>query len=213
MIHAHKKEHIVYAGKSLDEAKKVAIMIHGRGANPHSILDLAQHLQLDDYALIAPAADQNTWYPYSFMAPIGQNQPGLDSAVGLLSEIWQDLQQRGFRKQDVAIIGFSQGACLTLEFPTRHAGPWGAIISFTGGLIGDQIYADHYAGDFEGAPVFIGSSDQDPHVPESRIEESRQVIEKMNGNITVKIYPGMGHTINEDEISHANTLLQQVGRA
>ncbi|HAA14508.1 MAG TPA: phospholipase [Cytophagales bacterium] len=204
---------VVYAGKSLDEAKKVAILIHGRGASPQSILELSQFLHLDDYALIAPAADMRTWYPYSFMAPIGENQPGLDSAITLLDDIWKDLEARGFRPQDVAFIGFSQGACLTLEYPTRNAKPWGAIISFTGGLIGDQIYSDHYQGDLQQAPVFIGSSDEDPHVPESRIEESRQLIEKMNGNIQVKIYPGLGHTIADDEIDIANTMLSQVGRA
>ena len=213
MIQKHQFSDIVYAGKPLEEAKKVAIMIHGRGASPQSMLEMSQFLALDDYALIAPAADQRTWYPYSFMAPIGSNQPGLDSAIGLLHEIWQDLESRGFRPQDVAFIGFSQGACLTLEYPTRHAKPWGAVIAFTGGLIGDQIYADHYQGDFQQAPIFIGSSDEDPHVPESRIEESRQLIEQMNGNIQVKIYPGLGHTIADDEVDVANQLLKPVGRA
>lgn len=207
----HSPAQVVYAGQPLETAKKVAILTHGRGAAPQNILDLTNHLALAGFALIAPAADQHTWYPKSFIAPIQENQPGLDSAIDLYYGLWADLQTRGFKAHQVAFVGFSQGACLTLEFPTRNAQRWGGIIAFSGGLIGDRIYREHYSGSFQDTPIFMGCSDQDSHVPKSRLEESKTILEEMGASLTYKIYPGMGHTMIQDEFDQANAILSKIG--
>lgn len=202
----HQKKFIT-AGRKLADAKKVLIMLHGRGASAEDILSLADYLDVKDYALIAPQASQHTWYPYSFLAPPAQNEPGLSSALAVLKEIVDDLLRDGFTSQQIYFLGFSQGACLTLEFTTRHARQWGGVVAFTGGLIGDSIYKENYKGDFGGTPVFIGSSNPDPHVPAERVNASTALLQSMNASVTEKIYPNMGHTVSEDEIAQANKLV------
>jgi phospholipase/carboxylesterase len=202
----HRKE-IVTGGKKIEDAQKVLIMLHGRGAPAHDILGLATHLDVSDFALVAPQATNYTWYPYSFLAPPKQNEPWLTSALGLIDEIVGDIRKAGISEEQIFFAGFSQGACLTLEYVTRHAKKWGGVAAFTGGLIGDKLYPENYSGDFNGAPIFIGTSDPDPHIPVHRVHETTQQLTRMNANVTEKIYPNMGHTINEDEIQQANTLI------
>jgi len=202
----HKKE-LLAAGKSLEEASKVLIMVHGRGASANSILGLAAHLNVNDYALIAPQATNNTWYPYSFLAPPAENEPWLSSALSLLRSIVDDLKEKQIKEENISFVGFSQGACLTLEFVARNATRYGGVAAFTGGLIGDTIYTDNYSGDFKGTPVFLGSSDPDMHVPVERVDDTASLLEKMGAGVTKKIYKQMGHTISQDEINRANTLI------
>ena len=202
----HKNEFIT-AGQSLEVASKVLIMIHGRGGSAEDILGLSGHLQVNDFALLAPKATNNTWYPYSFLMPPSQNEPWLTSALQVLKEIVTDLETKGFTKNNIYLLGFSQGACLTLEFATRNATGYGGIVAFTGGLIGDKIYEENYAGNFQGTPVFIGTSDPDPHVPVQRVRDSELILQKLNASVTVKVYKGMGHTINQDEIDWANKII------
>jgi len=202
----HKKEFIA-AGKNLEEASKVLFMIHGRGGTAEDILGLSDHLNVHEFALLAPKATNNTWYPYSFLAPPSQNEPWLSSALQVLKEIVNDLAAKGFSEKSIYFLGFSQGACLTLEFVTRNATRYGGVVAFTGGLIGDKVYAENYKGDFSGTPVFIGTSDPDPHVPVQRVNESELILQKMNANITKKIYKGMGHTINQDEIDTVSKII------
>lgn len=202
----HNKE-ILTAGKSVDTARKVLIMIHGRGAGAEDILSLADHLKVSDFALLAPQAANHTWYPYSFLMVPSQNEPWLSSALQLLKEMVNDLTAKGISESNIYFLGFSQGACLTLEFVTRNATRYGGVIAFTGGLIGDKVYTENYKGDFSGTPVFIGTSDPDPHVPVTRVNESTALLEKMNAVVTKKIYKNMGHTINQDEIRIANELI------
>jgi phospholipase/carboxylesterase len=202
----HQKK-IFTAGKELTEAKKVLVMVHGRGAFAEDILSLAGYFNLKDFALIAPQAENNTWYPYSFLMPPKQNEPWLSSALNVLSEIVKDINDAGIASTQIYFLGFSQGACLTLEFVTRNARKWGGVIAFTGGLIGDKIYAENYGGDFMNTPVFIGSSDPDPHVPVERVNASTTIIKNRHAAVTTKIYPVMGHTINKDEIDQANSLI------
>jgi len=202
----HKKK-IITAGKSLKETNKALIMIHGRGATAEDILSLADHLAVNDYALIAPQATNNTWYPFSFLAPPQQNEPWLSSALSLLTEIITDLNSENITTNHIYFVGFSQGACLTLEFVTRNAKKYGGVVAFTGGLIGDKIYAENYKGDFENTPVFIGSSNPDPHVPVERVNASSDILKSMHANVVTKVYDNMGHTINEDEIQNANRLI------
>ncbi|WP_315820370.1 alpha/beta hydrolase [Paraflavitalea speifideaquila] len=182
-------------------------MIHGRGGTAENIHSLAQHLHLQDYALLAPQATDNTWYPYSFMAPLQQNEPYLSSALSVVQDLVNDLIAQGFTEKQLYFLGFSQGACLTLEFVARNASRYGGVVAFTGGLIGDRIYKDHYTGDFKNTPIFIGTSDPDMHVPVERVYATSNILRDMNANVTEKVYPNMGHTITQDEIDQANTLI------
>ena len=202
-IDMHKKQFIA-AGKKLEAASKVLIMLHGRGAGAEDILSLAGHLDVSDFALIAPQAASHSWYPYSFLVPPVQNEPWLSSALSVLKEIVSEIKAQGIKIENIYFLGFSQGACLTLEFVTRNADKYGGIVAFTGGLIGDKIYPENYNGDFSGTAVFIGTSDPDPHVPVGRVNESAGILETMNAKVTKKIYKNMGHTINQDEIKTVN---------
>jgi len=202
----HKKE-IVYSGKALDEAKRALILIHGRGATAESMLPLADHLDLDDFAILAPQATRNTWYPYSFLMPADKNEPWLTGALDLLDDMVGDLTKKGFSSEQIYISGFSQGACLSLEFAARNARRWGGIMAFTGGLIGEEINTENYKGDFEGTPVFIGTSDPDPHIPVTRARDSARIIQSMNAQVKLEIYPDIGHTVIPEELDVANAFV------
>lgn len=198
----HTKQYIT-KGQELGADSKVIIMIHGRGANAEDILSLANYLPLQDFTLIAPQATNHTWYPYSFMAPVHQNEPWLSSAIGLIGDLVTDLRSVGVKDEHIFFLGFSQGACLTLEYTVRNAARYGGVIAFTGGLIGNNLNTENYTGDYEGTPVFIGTSDPDPHVPLERVNESEKILQALHANVLVKVYKGMGHTINQDEIDQA----------
>ncbi len=198
---------IIKAGSPLKEAKKALIMIHGRGGSAEDILSLSYYLNVKDYALLAPQAKDNSWYPYSFIAPISQNEPWLSSALDLVKETLDEIIAEGISSENACLLGFSQGACLTLEFAARNAGKFGGIVAFTGGLIGDKIHTENYKGDFKNTPVFIGTSNPDPHVPVQRVRETTGILKSMHADVTEKIYTGMGHTISEDEIAMANELV------
>jgi len=202
----HQKR-IVTAGQPLSDATKALVLLHGRGATAEDILGLAGEFQVPGFALIAPQATNYTWYPYSFMAPINQNEPWLSSALQLVTDTVNDIRNAGIKDENIYFAGFSQGACLTLEYVTRNARRWGGAAALTGGLIGDRIYGEHYSGDFAGTPIFIGTSNPDPHVPVERVNASTVLIKGMNANVVEKVYPGMGHTINRDEITIANKML------
>jgi phospholipase/carboxylesterase len=199
----HKKE-IRTDGVDLAMAKKAMILLHGRGAPAEDILGLATHLEVKNFALIAPQATNYTWYPYSFLAPPKQNEPWLTSALSLVGAIVDDIRKSGIAEENIFFGGFSQGACLTLEFVTRNARKWGGVAAFTGGLIGDKLYQENYKGDFGGTPVFIGSSDPDPHIPVQRVHETVRTLKAMNASVQDKIYANMGHTISTEEITLAN---------
>ncbi len=202
----HKKE-IVYSGKALDEAKRALILIHGRGATAESMLPLADHLDLDDFAILAPQATRNTWYPYSFLMPADKNEPWLTGALDLLDDMVGDLTMKGFGSEQIYISGFSQGACLSLEFAARNARRWGGIMAFTGGLIGEEINTGNYKGDFEGTPVFIGTSDPDAHIPVERARDSAKIIQSMNARVKLEIYRDIGHTVIPEELDAANAFV------
>ena len=201
------KKNIITAGKKLNEASRALVMIHGRGGSAEDILSLAAYLNVKDYALIAPQATGNTWYPLSFLAPPSQNEPWLSSALQLLAEVVSDIKEEGIKEENICFLGFSQGACLTLEYVTRNAARYGGVIAFTGGPIGDKIYRENYKGDFAVRPVFIGTSHPDPHVPVERVYATTNILKAMHASVTEKVYPNMGHTINQDEIEHANRLV------
>ena len=201
------RKNIITAGKSLNEAGKVLIVLHERGAGAHDIISMSSYLTVKECALIAPQASNNSWYPYSFLMPPGQNGPWLSSALAIVKEIVNDVISNGITADNIYFMGFSQGACLTLEFVTRNAMKYGGVAAFTGGLIGDKIYAENYTGDFNQSPVFIGTSNPDPHVPVERVHATVNILKNMHADVTEKVYNNMGHTINEDEIEHANKLI------
>jgi phospholipase/carboxylesterase len=190
------------------KGKKILVMLHGRGSTASDIMSLYPHLPLKDFTLIGPQAPGYTWYPYSFLAPPAQNEPSLSNALKMIDDIVKDLNTKEILKEDIFFLGFSQGACLTLEFVTRNAARWGGVVAFTGGLIGDQINKANYKGDFMGTKIYIGSADPDPHVPVQRVRETEAILKKMGADVTVDIIQGMGHTINGRELEQAKTIFQ-----
>ncbi len=198
----HKKE-IQTAGKDINEAKKVLILLHGRGATAKNILDMAPHLHLENFTFIAPQATKNTWYPYSFLAPQSSNEPWLSSALEILKDLLEDLLQKGFSSKKIYLLGFSQGACLCLEFAARNAHSFGGIVAFTGGLIGEDLNMENYRGNFKETPVYISTGDPDPHVPVERVEASARILKDMNAAVKVEIYRNRPHSISEDEMKWA----------
>ncbi len=194
----------VYQSGNINDPKKALIMIHGRGGSAQDIMGLAEYLKVNDYLLLGPEAEQNTWYPHSFIAPIISNQPNLDIALELIGEAVQIANEKGIENENIYFLGFSQGACLTLEYTSRNAKKYGGIVAFTGGLIGEKLHPDHYTGNFEGTKVFIGTSDPDFHVPVERVQESSKLMRELGAQVEEKIYPNMGHTISQDEIKIVN---------
>ena len=185
----------------------VVIMVHGRNAGPENILDLVPRLARPRLTYLAPAAPNRTWYPYSFMAPIEQNEPSLSAAMGILAAAIERVEQAGVPRSRTVLLGFSQGACLASEFGVRHAARYGGLIAFTGGLIGPPGTQWNHPGNFNATPVFLGSGDPDAHVPAERVAESAEVFARMGAGVTRRIYPGMGHFVNDDEIAMAQAIL------
>lgn len=208
-MYSHHKN-ILTAGLPISEAQKAVIFLHGRGSSAQDILGLNQHLKIDDAALFAPQATNNSWYPYGFMAPDEENQPALDSAISIIDELVADLTEQGVPLSKIYFVGFSQGACLTLEYVARNATAYGGAVAFTGGLAGKEININKYKGDFQEMPILITTGDPDPHVPVSRVEESRDILQKMNANTEVRIYPRRPHTITREEIELARTLVFRI---
>lgn len=204
----HSIERTLAAGATLDEAKAAVILIHGRGATPESMLPLAQAFGRADLHYVAPRATQNTWYPNSFLAPIEANEPWLSSALALIASLLEKLGASGFAPDRIGIIGFSQGACLTSEFIARNARRYGMAGVLTGGLIGPSGTPRNYPGSLEGTPVFLGSSDVDPHVPLERVHETRDALIALGADVDARIYPRMGHTVNDDEVKALTDLLE-----
>jgi predicted esterase len=196
-------------GPAPDAARLSVIVIHGRGASAEDILGLAREFATTDVAYLAPQAAGNSWYPYSFLTPISQNEPWLTSALGVIGGLVQALGEQGVPSERVAILGFSQGACLTLEFVARHARRYAAAIGLSGGLIGPPGTPRVYPGSLDGTPVFLGCSDVDAHIPVDRVRESAAVLRTMKASVDERIYRGMGHTVNDDEIEAVGALLQR----
>jgi predicted esterase len=208
MAALHRVEETLVAGAPRERAKAAAILIHGRGATPESMLPLAEAFGRSDIRYVAPRATGNTWYPNSFLAPIETNEPWLSSALALVGALVARLEDEEFETSKVAIIGFSQGACLATEFAARNARRYGAVIALTGGLIGPPGTPRDYSGSLDGTPVFLGSSDVDPHVPLERIEETDAVLARLGAKVDKRIYPGFGHSVNEDEVMAVRAMLE-----
>lgn len=204
------------AGTPLSEAVGAIILLHGRGATAQSILALVPELDGASFFYVAPQASGNTWYPHSFLAPVEQNEPYLSSALALVESILDRLEVAGMPAERTLFLGFSQGACLASEYVARHPHRYGGLAVLSGGLIGrargPQTAADapnsfEYDGSLGGTPVFLGCSDVDPHIPRERVEKTAGILRDLGGEVTMQLYPGMGHTVNEDEIDHVRALL------
>jgi predicted esterase len=206
----HQGQPVVAAGTPLHEAHAAMVMVHGRGATAASILTLAEPLHRDRFAYLAPQASGNTWYPQSFLAPIPANQPGIDSGLRAISEVLERVAAARIPLERTILLGFSQGACLASEYMARHARLYGGLAALSGGLIGPPGTPRDYAGTLDGTPVFLGCSDVDSHIPAERVEESAEVLERLGGIVTKRLYPGMGHTVNEDEIAHVQAMMDAV---
>lgn len=197
-------------GAPLGQSPAAVIMVHGRNAGPANILDLVPRLDRPGFTYLAPAAADRTWYPYSFMAERERNEPGLSAGLRVLGELVADVGRRGVRKDHIVLLGFSQGGCLTAEFALHHPDRYGGLVVYSGGLIGPPGTAWNESGDFAGTPVFLGCSDVDAHVPKRRVDETAEVFGRMGAAVTERVYPGMGHLVNEDEIAFTRRLLDGI---
>jgi len=203
----HAGQPVLRGGVPVKRARLVAIFIHGRGASAADILSLREELSAADVAYLAPQAAGSTWYPYSFLSPISENEPGITSGLATIARLIAEVAAQGVPQERVVLLGFSQGACLSLEFAARHAGRYAAVVGLSGGLIGPAGTPRTYPGSFDGTPVFLGCSDVDAHIPVARVRESADVFRRMGGAVDERIYPRMGHTVNGDELAAVNTLL------
>jgi predicted esterase len=200
---------VVEAGESLAKARAAMILVHGRGATAADIMTVGAELLHPGFAYLAPQAEGNAWYPYPFTAPLEANEPYLSAALGVIESVLARVEAT-IPAQRVILLGFSQGACLTLEFAARHARRYGGVVGLSGGLIGPPETPRDYPGSFDGTPVFLGCSDIDPHIPKERVIETGEVFKRMAAKVTVRLYPGMGHTVSQDEIDAVREIVEGV---
>lgn len=205
--HPHGGRPVLRRGPAPRDARLVVILAHGRGSSGDDMLGLAREFSAEDVCYLAPEAAGHTWYPYPFLAPIQQNEPYLSSALRLLGELVQQVGGDGVAPDRIVLLGFSQGACLSVEFAARHARRYAGVVALSGGLIGPPGTPRQYAGSFTGMPVFLGCSDVDPHIPLERVHETADVFRRMGASVDERIYPRMGHTVNGDELGAVDALL------
>ncbi len=206
----HKGQPILTAGQPLDRAAAAMILVHGRGASAEDILTLVPDLAQPDFAYLAPQAAGNTWYPNRFLAPIDSNEPWLSSALTVLADMVDRVTDFRIPLERTLLLGFSQGACLTLEFVARRARRYGGVIGLSGGLIGPEGTPRDYAGSLEGTPIFLGCSDVDPHIAREHVQLTAEVLKRLGGNVTVELYPNMAHTISQAEIDFIRNMMSDV---
>ncbi len=207
--HPHGGGHVETAGAPLDSARGVIIALHGRGGGAEDIIGLAKEVARPNVAIVAPQAAGNTSYPLSFLESIERNEPYLSSALRRVDDLITQLQEGNVPLDHIALLGFSQGACLALESAARHARRYAAVIGFSGGLIGPPGTRFDYAGSLAGTPVFLGCSDVDSHIPKERVEDSAAALRRLGADVDVRLYPGMGHTVNRDELTAVRAILEE----
>ena len=206
----HQNQPVRVAGIDLSQARGAMVMLHGRGATAEDILTLVPALGIPDFAYLAPQAGGNSWWPQSFLAPIPQNEPGISSAMQAVQDVLARVEAAGVPADRTVLLGFSQGACLAAEFAARNARRYGGVASLSGGLIGPNGTPRDYEGSLDGTPVFLGCSDVDSHIPAERVRQSAEVLERLGGEVTMRLYPGMGHTIIENELETVRTMMNLV---
>jgi phospholipase/carboxylesterase len=206
----HQGQQLVTTGESLDSAKFAVIMVHGRGATARGILGMANEFDTDGVAYLAPQAQRSEWYPQSFLAPVEQNEPGRSSGLQAIDDALTEVTESGIPAERTLLLGFSQGGCLATEYVARNARRYGGLAALSGGLIGESISPDDYEGDLEGTPAFFGCSDVDPHIPAERVHESASVFEQLGADVEKRLYEGMGHTVNQDELQYVSGLVEDL---
>jgi phospholipase/carboxylesterase len=210
LLSPHRDQPVRVAGEPLDRAHAAMLMVHGRGARAEDILSLANEFAQPEFAYLAPQAAGNTWYPNRFLAPIAENEPWLSSALEFLRDVLQQITAAGISYEHTILLGFSQGACLTLEFAARNARRFGGVAGLSGALIGPDDTPRNYSGSLASTPVFLGCSDVDFHVPKERVDETAEVMRKLGSEVTERLYPNMDHTVNQDEIDFVHEMMKRV---
>jgi predicted esterase len=206
--HPHQGQPVRITGEPLEHARAALLMVHGRGARAEDILTLAEALSQPEIAYLAPQATGNTWYPNRFLAPIADNEPWLSSALSLVGEVLACIIHAGIPAERIVLLGFSQGACLSLEFAARNARRYGGIVGLSGALIGPDGPRHAYPGWLAGTPVFLGCSDVDFHVPKERVDQTALVLKRLGGEVTERLYPNLDHSVNQDEIDFVRGMMQ-----
>jgi predicted esterase len=209
-IDPHHGQPVLTAGEPLESTRAAMVMIHGRGASAESILELTREFDAPGLAYLAPQAANGSWYPNRFLDPIESNEPWLSSALAFVERTLDRVIAAGIPAGRVMLLGFSQGACLALEFAARHARRYAGLVGLSGGLIGPDGTPRDYVGSLDGTPVFLGCSDVDPHIPKTRVEHSANVLRQLGGEVTMRLYPGLGHTVNPDEIKFVRRLIERL---
>lgn len=207
IIGPHQSQPVLIAGEALKQAKAAMILLHGRGASAEDILSLASEVDQPGFAYLAPQAAGHTWYPQSFLAPLASNEPGISSGLAVIATLLERLKEVGIGPEYTILLGFSQGACLTLEFVARNARRYGGVAGLSGGLIGPDGTPRDYPGSLDGTPVFLGCSDRDMHIPRERVQLSAEVLKRQGGSVTARLYPHMGHTVNDDELEAVRAMM------
>ena len=204
----HQSQPVRMAGELLESGQAAMLMVHGRGARAEDILTLAAELDQPGFTYLAPQAAGNTWYPNRFLVPIEENEPWLSSALAFVGDVFARIVNGGIPAERIILLGFSQGACLTLEFAARNARRYGGIVGLSGALIGPDETPRNYAGSLDGTPVFLGCSDVDFHVPKERVDQTADVLKNLAGDVTERLYPNMDHSVNQDEIDFVRGMMK-----
>ena len=204
----HRGQSVFTTGAHLEEAQAAMVMLHGRGASAQDILSLANELEEPGFAFLAPQAAGNTWYPNRFTVPIEQNEPWLSSALNVIGELLSFVVSAGISPERTILLGFSQGACLALEYAARNARRYGGVIGLSGALIGPDNTPRNYTGSLDGTPVFLGCSDTDFHIPRQRVDQAAETLRALDAEVTERIYPHMDHTVNQDEIDFVSNMMK-----
>lgn len=206
----HGEEPVILSGTAIDNARAAIVLVHGRGGSPDDMLALAGELETDGLALVAPAAAGGTWYPLPFLAPLDQNEPDLSSALTKLEAVVLELTKKGPPSSKILLLGFSQGACLALEFAGRNARRWGGVAGLSGGLIGPPGHMWNFLASLSGTPIFLGCSEADPHIPAARLEETAVELRRIGGDVDLRVYRGLGHAVNEDEVRRVQEMIDRL---
>lgn len=209
----HGGQPVFTAGAPLQNASTVAVLVHGRGGAAADMLAFARELGQPGFGYLAPQAREHTWYPQSFLAPIEANEPWLSSALAALKDVVGKALDAAGPPERLMLLGFSQGGCLTLEYTARNPRSYGAVVGLSAGLIGPEGTPRSYQGSLDGVPVFLGCSDVDPHIPVERVHETAEVLSGMGASVDKRIYPGMGHTVNADELTAVRELAERIARS
>ena len=210
LVSPHQFQPVRTAGEPIHRANAALLMVHGRGARAEDILSLADQLALSGFAYLAPQAAENTWYPNRFLNPLSENEPWLSSALAFLGDVFTQIVRAGIPSERIILLGFSQGACLTLEFAVRNARRYGGVAGLSGALIGPDDAPRMYAESLADTPVFLGCSDVDFHVPKERVIQTTQIMRRLGAVVTERLYPNMDHTVNQDEIDFVRMMMQSL---